>query len=135
MAGHRTDNTAISRYAPARRAGDLLYVAGISGRAADNTVPGVSENADGSIRLNMFVQTKACFENLDGQLKEHGLTLANLVDLTCYLTNMDDYLRFVDGFNVAFEGLAAPPRTTIGVASLPDPNLCIEIKAVAQFVD
>ncbi len=135
MAGHRTDNEAVTRYATARRAGDLLYLAGVSGRGADNVIPGVTENADGTVSLDMFVQTIGCFKNLEAQLTSHGLTLEHLVDLTCYLTNMDDYMRFVDAFNKAFDGLNAPPRTTIGVASLPDPKLCIEIKGVACFSD
>ncbi len=133
MSGHRTDNDEIGRYAKVRRSGPFLFVAGLSGRAADNSIPGVTQLRGGETKLDTLVQANACFENLKALLAEHDVMMNDLVDLTCYLTQMDDYMEFVVAFNRAFEDYDAPPRTTVGVASLPDPHLCVEIKAVAEL--
>ncbi len=133
MPGHRTDNEQLARYANAKRSGNLLFVAGVSGRGRDNKIPGVNHLSNGTVQLDPFEQTIACFANLEKLLAEHGLALDHLVDVTCYLVNMNDYGRFVDGFNEVFAEIEPPPRTTVSVHQLPDPLLNVEIKAIASF--
>ncbi len=131
MPGHRTDNPDLTRYATTRTAGGLLFIAGISARRADNTIPGVRTLANGAVELDALTQTLGCFDNLQILLQAHALDLAHVVDVTCFLVNMNDYGGFVDGFNQAFSGINPPTRTTVAVHQLPDPLLNVEIKAIA----
>lgn len=65
-------------------------------------------------------------------LEAAGSELAQLVDITVFLVDMQDYRAFNEVYNeffpVAGEG---PARTTVGVKQLPNPRLLIEIKALA----
>ncbi len=69
-----------------------------------------------------------------------GAGLSDVVDLTVFLTDMKDYSDFNKVYNRYFNAQSGiwwlnigPSRTTVGVAQLPSPKLCIEIKATAYF--
>lgn len=64
-------------------------------------------------------------------LAEVGGTLENLVDLTVFLTDLNNYAEFNAIYNRYFDAKNGPARTTIGVSSLPGKDLLIEIKGVA----
>jgi 2-aminomuconate deaminase len=66
-------------------------------------------------------------------LESAGGSLASLVDLTVFLTSMEDYAGFNETYNRYFEGGSGPARTTVGVRELPGRDLIIEIKGLAYL--
>jgi 2-aminomuconate deaminase len=129
--GHLQGSPELTRYARVRRAGDLLFVAGISSRQPDNSIKGASSDRTGALVLDVRAQTEGAIENLCRTLEEHGASLGDVVDLTVFLTRMSDYRGFNEVYNRFFPTSSLPARTTIGVHQLPDPALCIELKAIA----
>lgn len=129
-AGHRSDDTEAARYAPVREANGLVFVAGISARQVDNSVPGVSTDGAGFVQFDAAVQVDHAIRNLEAILGKVGLDLAALVDVTCYLVDMADYEDLIRIWNRWFDE-AGPCRTTVAVRALPDPTLRVELKAIA----
>jgi 2-aminomuconate deaminase len=122
----------LGRYPHIRRAGDFLYVSGTSSRRADNTHEGVTLDADGTVHKDVAVQTKAVIENVRGILQSAGADLKDIVDVTTFLVNMDDF----EGYNAVYGtyfGFDGPTRTTVAVYQLPHPNLLIEMKVIAYL--
>ncbi|KAG0299483.1 hypothetical protein BGZ98_010021 [Dissophora globulifera] len=82
---------ALANYPHARVVNGTIYVSGISSRRLDNTYEGVKELSDGTLELDIKAQTKAVIENIGVILESQGASLANIVDMTVFLTNMNDY--------------------------------------------
>jgi 2-aminomuconate deaminase len=113
-----------------RRAGDFIFVSGTSARRADDSIAGVEARPGGPPRLDIRVQTRAVLENIRDILAAAGASLADVVEVSTFLVNMDDF----NGYNEVygeFLGFEGPARTTVAVSALPHPQLLIEIKAVA----
>jgi 2-aminomuconate deaminase len=130
--GHLSGKPELTRYARARRVGPLLFLAGVSSRQRDNSVKGASAGPTGSLDLDIRAQTQGCIENLRSLLEREGLQLASLVDVTVFLVSMADYDGFNEAWNRFFDE-SGPTRTTVAVHQLPDPQLIIEVKAIASF--
>ena len=81
---------------------------------------------------DMAAQIALAADNLEAVLREGGMTLANVVRLNFYTTDVDAYLANagVLGARVAAAGVA-PAGTLLGVARLAFPELMIEIEATA----
>ncbi|GAA3003091.1 RidA family protein [Streptosporangium longisporum] len=119
------------RFPHVKRAGDFLYVSGTSARRPDDTIAGVRTDASGKITLDIAEQTRAVIENIGDILKAAGADLSNLVQITTYLVNIDDF----GGYNAVYAEYfdeSGPARTTVAVRELPHPHLLIEIQAVAH---
>ena len=129
--GHLRGDPTLARYARLKRVGELLFVAGVSARRPDDSVPGVEAGADGALRLDVRVQTEGCISNLAGVLAGAGAGLGDLVDVTCFRVDMADYRGFVEVWNRHFDA-DGPTRTTVAVHQLPDPQLAVELKAIAR---
>lgn len=113
-----------------RRAGDFLFVSGTSSRRPDNSFAGAEVDAMGTTRLDIGAQTRAVIENIRDILASVGAGLEDVVEVSAYLVNMNDF----GGYNEAYAeyfGFDGPARTTVAVHQLPHPLLLIEIKAVA----
>jgi len=130
--GHLSGRPELARYARVRRAGSLLFFAGISSRRPDNTIKGASLGPTGAAEIDIRAQTEGCIENLRAGLQREGLDLSNLVDVTAFLVNMSDYGGFVEAWNRFFDA-SGPTRTTVAVHQLPDPLLAVELKAIAAL--
>jgi len=128
--GHLSGRPELARYARVRRAGPLLFLAGVSSRQADNSIKGASLGPSGAPEIDIRLQTEGCIENLRGALKREGLQLSHLVDVTAFLVSMADYGGFVEAWNKFFD-TSGPTRTTVAVHQLPDPLLAVELKAIA----
>ena len=118
------------RFPHVRRAGDFLYVSGTSSRRPDNSFAGAEVDAMGTTTLDIRAQTRAVLQNIAGLLEANGASLKNVVDVTTFLTNMNDF----GGYNqvwAEFFDETGPARTTVAVHQLPHPLLLIEIKATA----
>ena len=130
--GHLSGAPRLTQYARARRVGDLLFLAGVSSRQPDNSIQGASRSASGAVELDIRAQTEGCIENLRSALEVEGLALADLVDVTVFLVSIADYEGFNDAWNRFFDD-SGPTRTTVAVRALPDPQLAIELKAIAAL--
>jgi 2-aminomuconate deaminase len=118
------------KYPHFKRAGDFLVVSGTSARRADNTIAGAEVDALGTTLLDIRAQTKAVIENVRDILQSGGAGLKDLVEITTYLVNMNDFGGYNEVYGEYF-GYDGPARTTVAVHQLPHPHLLIEIRAVA----
>lgn len=118
------------KYPHYRRVGDFIYVSGTSSRRADNTLAGVTVDEMGTTDLDIRAQTAAVLDNIDSILKEAGSSIADVVDVTSFLVNMNDFGGYNETYAQYFD-YDGPTRTTVAVHQLPHPHLLIEIKAIA----
>ncbi|WP_109851739.1 RidA family protein [Aquimarina sp. AU58] len=113
-----------------KRVGDFIFVSGTSSRRPDNSFEGVEVDEFGTTNLNIKAQTKAVLENINDILKEEDATLKDIVDVTSFLVNMNDFGGYNEVYAQYFD-YDGPTRTTVAVHQLPHPHLLIEIKVVA----
>ena len=118
------------KYPHVKRAGDFLFVSGTSARRADNTIAGAEVDPAGNTRLDIRVQTRAVIENIRDILQSAGARLEDVVELSTYLVNMNDFAGYNEVYGEFF-GYDGPARTTVAVHQLPHPHLLIEIRATA----
>ena len=117
-------------YPHIRRAGDYLFVSGISARRTDNSIAGAQVDDQGTTRLDIQMQTRAVIDNIEDILKSMDCTLSDIVDVTTFLVNMNDFGGYNEVYAEYFSE-SRPARTTVAVHQLPHPHLVIEIKATA----
>lgn len=113
-----------------KRAGDFLIVSGTSSRRPDNTIAGAEVDAMGTTRLDIRQQTRAVIENIRDILATAGASLGDVVEITSYLVNMNDFGGYNEVYGEYFD-FTGPARTTVAVHQLPHPHLLIEIRALA----
>ena len=120
------------RYPHLRRAGDFVFVSGTSARRSDNSIAGASADSMGTLTVDIRAQTRAVIENIGSILDEAGGKLSDLVEVSTFLVNMNDFGGYNEVYGKFF-GADGPARTTVAVHQLPHPHLLIEIKAVAYL--
>jgi len=118
------------KYPHIKRAGDFLFVSGTSSRRVDNTIAGATVDELGTTHLDIRVQTRAVLENIRDILRSAGSDLGDIVEITTYLVNMNDFAGYNEVYGQVFD-YDGPARTTVAVHQLPHPHLLIEIRAVA----
>ncbi|GAA4533781.1 RidA family protein [Amycolatopsis samaneae] len=118
------------RFPHVRLAGGFAFVSGTSSRRPDNTIAGAEVDAMGTARLDIRAQTTAVLENIGEILADVGASLADVVQVTAYLVNMNDFAGYNEVYGSFFDE-RGPARTTVAVHQLPHPHLLIEIQAVA----
>jgi 2-aminomuconate deaminase len=118
------------KYPHIKRAGDFLFVSGTSSRRADNSIAGAEVDEFGTTHLDIRAQTRAVIENVRDILKSVGARLDDVVEVTTYLVNMNDFAGYNEVYGEFF-GYDGPARTTVAVHQLPHPHLLIEVRAMA----
>jgi len=119
-------------YPHIRRAGDLLFVSGTSSRKADNSFAGVNVLDEmGTMHLNIEEQTRAVLENIKKTLASANAQMSDVVDVTSFLVNMNDFAGYNKVYAEFFNKETGPARTTVAVHQLPHPHLVVEIKVIA----
>ncbi|MEI4523551.1 RidA family protein [Pseudomonas sp. CCNWLW23] len=118
------------RFPHIKRAGDFLFVSGTSSRRPDNSFVGVEVDAMGTTQLDIRAQTRAVIENMRDILASAGASLADVVEISSFLVDMNDFGGYNDVYAEYFDE-SGPTRTTVAVHQLPHPHLRIEIKAIA----
>lgn len=113
-----------------RVAGGFVFVSGTSSRRPDNTIAGAEVDPMGTTALDIRVQTRAVIGNIKDLLRAVGADLTDLVQVTTYLVNMNDFGGYNEVYAEYFDA-TGPTRTTVAVHQLPHPHLLIEIQAVA----
>jgi len=114
--------TAVGPYNHAVRVGDLLFCAG--------QIP--ISPADGDLVAgDIKVQTDRVLQNVQAILEDQGLTFANVVKSTVFLTNLGDFAGMNEIYAKYFTE-NFPARSTIQVAALPK-AANVEIEVIAHF--
>ncbi len=111
---------AIAPYSQATVANGFCFIAGQVGLDAENNVI-----APGDARA----QTVAAVERMETILGEVGATLDDIVTATVFLTNLDDFAAFNEGWAEKF-GDHRPARATV-IAGLLLDGLVVEVQATA----
>jgi 2-iminobutanoate/2-iminopropanoate deaminase len=111
---------AIGPYSQAIKTGNMIFCSGQIGlNPATNALTGDDITA----------QTNQALKNLTAVLKEAGSDISNVVKVTIYLKDMNDYARVNDIYKDYFTA-TKPARATVQVARLPKDAL-IEIDCIA----
>jgi 2-aminomuconate deaminase len=119
-------------YPHVKVAGDFIFVSGTSSRRPDNTIAGVEVIDEmGTKRLDIYEQTKAVLQNIDRNLQTVGASLKDVVEVSSFLVNMNDFAGYNKAYAEFFDKATGPARTTVAVHQLPHPDLVVEIKVVA----
>lgn len=113
---------AIGPYSQAVKSGGFLFT---SGQIAIDPATGHME------AVEVVAQTRQVMENLKAILAAEGLTFADVVKTTVYLTDLQDFQRFNDAYAAYFES-DPPARSTLQVAALPK-GAKVEVEAVAAL--
>ncbi|OLY78549.1 2-aminomuconate deaminase [Smittium mucronatum] len=128
----------LAAYPHAKIVGPFVYISGISSRLPDDTYAGVSINPETKeLVLDIKKQTAAVLENIRAIIVDIGGTgLEDLVDVTVFLSDMNQFEGYNSVYNQYFQSGNGPARTTVEVSRLPGklPNkLLIEIKSTAYI--
>ncbi|MGS2725109.1 RidA family protein [Psychroserpens sp. BH13MA-6] len=119
-------------YPHVKQVGDFIFVSGTSSRRPDNSIAGVDIIDEmGTKRLNAEVQTREVLNNIDRNLNKVGASLKDVVDVTSFLVNMNDFAGYNKAYAEFFDKATGPTRTTVAVHQLPHPDLVVEIKVMA----
>lgn len=111
---------AIGPYSQAIEAGGMVFVSGqlpVDAATGEFAPGGVAE------------QTKQSFENIKHILAEAGLSTANIVKTTVFLSDMSLFAEMNAVYASYFDG-AFPARSAVAVKALPK-NAMVEIECIA----
>lgn len=119
-------------YPPVKVVGDFIFVSGASSRRPDNTIAGVDILDEmGTKYLNVETQTREVLNNIDKNLRKVGSSIKDVVDVSTFLVNMNDFAGYNKAYAEFFNAETGPARTTVAVHQLPHPDLVVEIKVTA----
>ncbi len=126
----------VGPYPHAKRVGNLLFLSGLGPRERGTSrIPGVELDASGRVvSYDIEAQCRSVFANVRTVLEDAGASWSNIVDVTTFLTNMDDFAAYnrVYAEHFAGPGKPNPTRTTVEVSRLPTP-IAIELKVLAAL--
>jgi len=122
----------VGLYPHARQVGNLLFLSGIGPRErGKKDIPGVELDQYGNIvSYDIETQCHSVFKNVKMVLKDAGSNWENLVDVTVFLTNMQDDFDTYNRIYAQYFKDNPPSRTTVEISSLPTP-IAIELKCIA----
>ncbi len=108
-------------YARAVQVGDTIYVSGTT-----------ATDSSGKILFSgdVYAQTAQAIRNIQSALERLGVKLDHVVRTRIYLTQMDRWEEVARAHGEAF-GQVHPATSLIGVNRLLDPEMLVEIEAVA----
>lgn len=124
----------VGLYPHARRVGDLLFLSGVGPRKkGTKIIPGVEQDENGStISYDIEAQCRSVFENVRTIVEDAGSSWNQIVDVTVFLTNMDDDFATYNKVYAEYFADNQPCRTTVEINKLPTP-IAIELKCIATI--
>ena len=117
-------------YAPAMRAGNLLFISGATPSPLYHKHPHVLTEHNHPVGIE--AQTRLAMDNIKSILDHEGLTWTDVVKVTKYLTDMRD----MDGMVAAmadYFGDWTPASTTVCVNQLSTPGARVELDMIASY--
>ena len=103
-------------------AGRMVFASGQVARDVDGSLVG-----PGDIRA----QTRKTLENLQAVLAEGGATMDDVVKVTVFVTNLSEHFAAIHEVRREFFKSDYPASTLVEISSLVDPEMLIEIEAIA----
>ena len=93
----------------------------------------VSRNALGEIvgKGDITAQTRQVLENMKSVLAEGGATMGDVVKVTVFVTNVAEHYSQIHEVRAEYSPKDYPASTMVEVKALVQPELLIEIEAVA----
>lgn len=124
----------VGAFPHAKRVGGLLFLSGIGPRKrGSRSIPGVTLDEAGHIvDHDIAVQTLAVFENVRFVLEDAGSHWDRIVDVTVFLTDMNNDFPIFNRLYAEHFKDNQPTRTTIEVGALPTP-IAVELKVIATI--
>lgn len=113
----------VGPYSPAVVFQNLVFISG-----QGPLDPKTGEVIDGDI----VAQARQVFANLDALLNASGSSRNNVLKVTVYLSDINDFKSMNSIYADFFEGTTYPARTTIEAAALPL-NISVEIDVIAYI--
>ncbi len=122
----------VGLYPHARRVGNLLFLSGVGPRErGTKKIPGVELDDRGEITsYDIETQCRSVFQNVRYILEDAGSSWDKIVDVTVFLTNMEDDFAVYNRIYAEYFADNQPCRTTVEVNKLPTP-IAIELKVIA----
>jgi 2-iminobutanoate/2-iminopropanoate deaminase len=115
------DAVIVGPYSQAVESGNLIYFSG--------QIP-VDSNTGKLVEGDITAQTEQCFKNLLNILTFAGLTTDNIVKVTVFLADINNYAA-VNTVYAKYFNPPYPARTAVAVAALPL-GAEVEIEVIAQ---
>ncbi len=124
----------VGLYPHARRVGNLLFLSGVGPRKrGSKEIPGVTLGPDGKVvEYDIEAQCRSVFTNVRYILEDAGSSWENLVDVTVFLTDIENDFAIYNRVYAEFFPDNKPCRTTVEINALPTP-IAIELKCIATI--
>lgn len=124
----------VGLYPHARRVGNLLFMSGVGPRKkGTKQIPGVELADDGTVAsYDIEAQCRSVFDNVRTIVEDAGSSWAQIVDVTVFLTNMDEDFKTYNRIYAEYFADNQPCRTTVEINKLPTP-IAIELKCIATI--
>jgi enamine deaminase RidA (YjgF/YER057c/UK114 family) len=108
-------------FSRAVRAGDLIFVSGTVAWGPDGKLVGKGD---------VYAQAKQTIANIEGYLREAGASLKDVVRTRIYLIDVSRWEEVARAHREAF-GEAPPASSLLQISALAEPEMLVEIEAVA----
>lgn len=124
----------VGAYPHARAVGNLLFLSGIGPRRpGTDEIPGLVLDGDGRVTgRDIEAECRSVFDNVRAVLEDAGSSWERIVDVTVFLTHMEDDFETYNRIYAEYFGEVRPTRTTLEISSLPTP-ISIELKVIATL--
>ena len=102
------------------KVGDTIYTSGLVALDGDGNVIGE----------DVYTQSSQVFKNIESLLTVAGATMANVIKINTFLTDMSRYGEFSKARNEAFPA-GLPASASYATPTLVLPSLLVEVEAIA----
>jgi len=103
------------------KVGDTIWLSGAVAFDSDGNIVGEGD---------LYAQTKKTFQNLAEALESAGSSLADVVKINTFLTDLSRYSEYGKARTEAFPN-GVPASTVVGTTALVRPELLVEVEAIA----
>ena len=117
----RVDNRVLYSHVVKVEPRELIFVSGQLARDKEGRIVGAGD---------MRAQLRQTLENIKAALEAAGASLSDLVRTNTYVTDIDEYFKHTD-VRMEYYNHAMPTSTTVEVRRLAQPELMVEIDAIA----
>jgi 2-iminobutanoate/2-iminopropanoate deaminase len=121
-------SSAFSELVAVKGPGTMLFLAGIGAEEAEDPAGSVRHPGDA------YAQSVYAFEKAARLLAKHGASMADVVKITAYLTDVRDRPHYQKARAEALAGVPAlPAHTFLVVSALARPGMLMEIDIIAAI--